>query len=540
MCDNSVQILDENATNDVSNGLDLVAALARSVTAVHPGEAGSDSFDMTSASFLLTYSGEHLDKTLWERWFRRLTGKTNAFRKDATVIIAHETGENGDHPHTHVLLHGTTPKMRLRLRGPRALDYPFVTDGNPHPHIARVKYKDFMMVYRYLTKEDAKVKSDYDAWYVEHGAEAEEEIMSFPEKVWSCKTLNAALSKFSTPSGSNATQIRALWKTKPYDYEGDLALIREKPWFSFFEQLHVQGDARGRTIHWIYDSVGNTGKSLFARWLCLKYPNEVLSMSQTGGVRDLPTIIMNARSKGNSIRTVVLDLARDMEQWGLYAPLEALKNGFLTATKYDGGTVFLKSPTIFVFANFWPQVQRMSRDRWQFYELYHRLASGEKASSYQLNSGVAAAITLVKQQLTDVTPVWHGNGGFEMQDDKKLRVWEGLPVRGLMPLGSNSIVPEVVAPPTRYAPGFAPPRPLKRSFADVKRETFLTPAQADFKKRMFAVLDDDDAVESPLPMTQIVDSDDMDVEKPYEFIDLTGLPSEDDLGFSPSSESIVF
>jgi len=49
--------------------------------------------------------------------------------------------------------------------------------------------------------------------------------------------------------------------------------------------------------------------------------------------------------------------------------MEAIKNGLVTNTKYQGGTTINQRPHLIVMANFLPQVSRLSIDRWDIREL---------------------------------------------------------------------------------------------------------------------------------------------------------------------------
>ena len=67
-----------------------------------------------------------------------------------------------------------------------------------------------------------------------------------------------------------------------------------------------------------------------------------------------------------------MDLPRSA-QWALarfYVYLEEIKDGFITATKYQGGTSLFRSPHLVIFAN-WPPIVEgtLSFDRWDIREI---------------------------------------------------------------------------------------------------------------------------------------------------------------------------
>lgn len=48
-----------------------------------------------------------------------------------------------------------------------------------------------------------------------------------------------------------------------------------------------------------------------------------------------------------------------------------IKDGFITATKYVGGSMMFAEPHVIVFANFLPNVYAMSLDRWEVRVIEH-------------------------------------------------------------------------------------------------------------------------------------------------------------------------
>lgn len=125
-----------------------------------------------------------------------------------------------------------------------------------------------------------------------------------------------------------------------------------------------------RQITWIYDTIGNTGKTNFVRHFSLKHAEETIVLTNFGGQANVANLILNSMIKGIEPKYILIDLPRTFVDRNIYEPLEVLKNGMLSNTKYVCEFVQFKCPYIVVFANFPPHVvnedgsDTMSRDRW--------------------------------------------------------------------------------------------------------------------------------------------------------------------------------
>lgn len=117
------------------------------------------------------------------------------------------------------------------------------------------------------------------------------------------------------------------------------------------EELKREVDPR--KIIWIYDTVGNFGKSYFAR----NYePDE--SFYVTGGKHS--DIYFAYRSQ----RRVFFDVPRSAEDHFPYEVLEKFKDGVIFQAKYESRVLRFASPHVVVFANFPPNLAKLSADRW--------------------------------------------------------------------------------------------------------------------------------------------------------------------------------
>lgn len=121
-----------------------------------------------------------------------------------------------------------------------------------------------------------------------------------------------------------------------------------------------------RTIHWYHDSVGNSGKTSLAKHLCLTYPEKVLYLC--GKAADMKYGVCEFIKK-NDLKIVIIDLTRSVENFVSYQGIEEIKNGIFYNTKYESKMVIYNSPHVIVFANFEPELYKLSLDRWNIVDI---------------------------------------------------------------------------------------------------------------------------------------------------------------------------
>lgn len=175
-----------------------------------------------------------------------------------------------------------------------------------------------------------------------------------------CKNKEAAMNycmKEDTRTGQQMSSERILIdKIKEY-----------KPWQQEIVDL-VQNEPDDRSIHWYRDTVGASGKTTLARHLCIKRPNEVLYM--TGKCADVKYGICKFLSNPeNDLKIIIFDFVRSTENFISYEAIETVKNGIFYNTKYESEMVIYNPPHIIIFANFMPQLDKLSQDRWHIHDL---------------------------------------------------------------------------------------------------------------------------------------------------------------------------
>lgn len=110
-----------------------------------------------------------------------------------------------------------------------------------------------------------------------------------------------------------------------------------------------------RKIYWFWEPKGCVGKTTFCKYLTYLYnavplegkKNDVLFCAAS-----FPSLLY------------VWDIERDMEEHMRYGALEKVKNGYYMSAKYESKPINRKIPHIICFANFEPDISKLSADRW--------------------------------------------------------------------------------------------------------------------------------------------------------------------------------
>lgn len=136
--------------------------------------------------------------------------------------------------------------------------------------------------------------------------------------------------------------------------------VKWKPWQAKIIEL-VNSEADSRTINWVYDKVGNSGKSYLTKYLALTH-EIIIADGKKDNIFNQVNRKLNEEEK--EFKIVVLDIPRSSEGYINYGVLEQLKNGLIYSGKYEGGICLFDDVHVIVFANFLPELEQFSLDRW--------------------------------------------------------------------------------------------------------------------------------------------------------------------------------
>lgn len=134
------------------------------------------------------------------------------------------------------------------------------------------------------------------------------------------------------------------------------------PWQKEIWEM-MAGQADHRKIFWYWDESGNVGKTSTAYDLHTAYPSGLIVSGKASDIK--AAIALSLKMQHPEPHFVIWDIPRDSKDYMNYAALEEIKNGIFFSGKYESGMIKLKTtPHIVVFANFPPETDRISQDRW--------------------------------------------------------------------------------------------------------------------------------------------------------------------------------
>lgn len=116
-----------------------------------------------------------------------------------------------------------------------------------------------------------------------------------------------------------------------------------------------------RTIYWVTDTTGNSGKSRLTKHLMLEHGAMVLN----GKVADMQHGFYKRACAGKVPSIVVFDISRAAAEYSdhLYTMAENIKSGFFFSPKYDGDDCVFDSPHVVFMANRSWDRNKFSHDR---------------------------------------------------------------------------------------------------------------------------------------------------------------------------------
>lgn len=146
-------------------------------------------------------------------------------------------------------------------------------------------------------------------------------------------------------------QIKVISEEEMYDWQKRLKNTVERDMIT----------PNDRKIYWLYDTDGNKGKTSMAKWLVLKKDFGYLNNAKTS---DICFYAKESPKEG-----YIFDFCRSNEDHINYQAIEQLKNGILFSPKYESGTLLMDPPIIICFANYPPDKDKLSQDRWTIKKL---------------------------------------------------------------------------------------------------------------------------------------------------------------------------
>ena len=149
-------------------------------------------------------------------------------------------------------------------------------------------------------------------------------------------------------------------KAEPFKIQID---FDRSPWMHDCFAL-LQTDPHSREVWWIWEPVGKSGKTIFCKWYQSIYGD---CLVLEGKASDMKNGIIKYRKKHDCVPRVVLcNVPRSKDSKHIsWCGIEQVKDMLFYSGKYEGGMVNDKHPHVLFFANWEPDVEELSGNRWQ-------------------------------------------------------------------------------------------------------------------------------------------------------------------------------
>ena len=123
-----------------------------------------------------------------------------------------------------------------------------------------------------------------------------------------------------------------------------------------------------REVFWIEDLYGNTGKSLYTKYLC--YNNPSITKLAFGSGSQMRAAVVEEGAHKCYIIDIPRKLCNDDFQNNIYSVIEDLKNGFIKSSMYGKPkTLFMEPPLVIIFSNDECPTEKLSLDRWKLFSI---------------------------------------------------------------------------------------------------------------------------------------------------------------------------
>lgn len=128
----------------------------------------------------------------------------------------------------------------------------------------------------------------------------------------------------------------------------------------------IETEPDERTVNWFWEPTGKSGKSFLTRYIHWKHRTIIVNGKQTDVFNGIKTYIEKRKKLP---RIIIIDIPRINQNYVCYSTMEKIKDGLMYSGKYEGGIIELLPVHMFIFANFEPNTELLSEDRWNIREI---------------------------------------------------------------------------------------------------------------------------------------------------------------------------
>lgn len=155
--------------------------------------------------------------------------------------------------------------------------------------------------------------------------------------------------------------------TKGFRAKEKLKIITIEDFYPYQNEIDIicSQEPDNRHIYWIWEPIGNVGKTSIVKFLLNKY-NGNIHYCCGGRASD----ICHQINKMNDVcKIFLMNLPRTSEGKVSYNGIEQVKDGLTSSPKYEGGYKIFNPPHVFIFANFPPEKHKLSDDKWKIFKI---------------------------------------------------------------------------------------------------------------------------------------------------------------------------
>lgn len=184
-----------------------------------------------------------------------------------------------------------------------------------------------------------------------------------PMSTFSCQRIHWELARGSKIENIEYCGKDGLSFIHPVPYKVDITL---RPWQKRVMEL-LMTDADDRTITWVWEPEGCSGKTTFQKYVFTHLARTVVL---SGKGSDMKQGIAKYYEATQELPKIVLvNIPRSCSGYLSYSGIEEIKDMFFYSPKYEGCMVCGECPHVVCFANCEPDYERMSSDRWNVIEV---------------------------------------------------------------------------------------------------------------------------------------------------------------------------
>lgn len=288
-------------------------------------------------------------------------------RKQPKLKVFHETGATG-YKHTHVVTM-TSQRVKLTSEKKWTVFRETLSNFNVKPCQSDEHFKN-MIDYNLASKKDGDSSTvaydDIGDWTPPEAYHSQciQHLTSTPS--WK----DVLQGPYSAYVATKLSWARDLWRlsrrVQDFQFPSGTAYDWQQHVIDFLQQ-----EPDNRTVHWFNDPDGGNGKTDLSNWLLCHmnaFVTDVCSHKDIAHAYDNQKI-------------VIFDLCRSKQELVPYATMESFKNGRIFSGKYQSCLKTFKVPHVLVFANYPPEEDQLSQDRWNIINLSCRKLSCPMAKS---------------------------------------------------------------------------------------------------------------------------------------------------------------